>query len=455
MSGSLNPSCRSPRLARWLARLALAACAGQAQGYDLLQAWQAASQYDAGLAAAQADYRAGLEKDAQGRALWLPQVQLTGNLSREQQTQDFMEDPSASSALGNSHGYGVKLTQALFDVGRYAGWREGQIRSELARLGLENARQQLMLTVGSAYFAVLQARDALAASSAAKRAFSRQREQALAAFEIGSATITDAHEAQAGYDSAVADEIQAQSELELKHNTLSRLSGLDPLQMTTAPPVLDPHPADIGPLASWLAHAQTQNLNLQSKERELALAEQSLNAKRGAYLPVMQFTAGYQDNRNPRPMRNLNGAARSKAASLGVNLSMGLFDGGATPSQVREAAARLGSARDQLENTRRLTREEVRSAWLGVSTGVAAIRAQQQRLISSQSRLDSTRLGYQVGVRTHLDLLQAQQALTSVEKEVSQTRYRFLLARLQLAQAAGVLDEQTLQSLSERAPAMP
>ncbi|TDR78490.1 TolC family outer membrane protein [Paludibacterium purpuratum] len=424
--------------------LMAASLAAPAFSFDLMEAWQAARQYDAGYAAARSDYRAGQEQGALGRAQLLPQVNLTGTYSQNHPINQAAASGSGSDPGGETHGFGVNLTQPLFDGARLAQYRKGRIGQAQADTTLDGAGQQLIADVAAAYFNVLQAQDTLAATEIAKKAYASQLAQAKTEFEIGTATITNTNEAQAGYDSAVADEIQAQSDLELNRNALARLTGLSPLALqplVSVFPLDRPSPDN---LDNWLEQAQRNSLKIRAKEQAVAQAEQNLAEKRSGHLPVVQLTASYQDNTTNDPASTVIGQARTRGSTIGVSVTVPLFAGGGINAQVREAAAQLDSARDQLLDTQRQVREDVRRAWLGVTNGAASVRAQGQRLTSAKSKLDSTQLGREVGIRTNLDLLKAQQEYSDVLKDLAAARYRFLNAQLQLAQAAGQLDEQTL-----------
>jgi len=420
----------------------------QLHAYDLVDAWRAARQYDTGFAASNNNYLAGQEQGPQGRALLLPQVNLTGSYSHSNPINQIQPGSSIPATGGESHGYGVNLTQPLFDVSRYANYRKGQIGQQLAQTTLDSAEQQLMVDVAAAYFNVLLAQDTLAATEVAKKAYFSQLEQAKTEFDIGTATITDSNEAQAGYDGALADEIQAQSDLEINRNALTRLTGLSALQiqpLTEHIPLERPNPDT---LEAWLDLALANSLKIRAKEQALAQAEQALIDKRSGHLPIVQFTAGYQDNITNDPISTLSGASRTRGSNVGVNLTIPLYNGGGVNSQIREAIALRDSARDQLEDMRRQTREDVRKAWLGVTSGGAYVRAQEQRLVSAKSKLESTTLGKEVGIRTNLDLLKAKQDYSDVLKNLASARYRYLNAQLQLSQAAGRLNINALESVN-------
>lgn len=429
----------------WL--LAGSALAAPAAAYDLLQAWHAARQFDTGLAAAAGELRAGRELAVQGRAQWLPRVSLSGDYSH---SHPIARPPDGQpTAGGETHGYGVTLSQPLFDSGRRAQWQRGRIAAETARTAHENASQQLMLDVAAAYFNVLLAKDTLAATAAAKQAYHSQLRQAQAEFELGTATITDANEARAGYDSAEADEIQAHSDLETARHALARLTGLTGDRLSPLAGDFPLTPPEPDAPAAWIDLALRQNLAIRAAGQALRQAEVALQEKRGARLPTVSLSAAYRDTVSNDPAVGQPGTRRNRGTALGVTLSMPLFAGGGLDSQISEAAARRDSARDRLEDARRRAREDVLRAWQGVTSGAAYVRAQQQRLRSAGSKLESTRLGREVGVRTNLDLLKAQQDYTDVQKNLASARYRYLNARLKLARAAGTLDPDTLADINQ------
>lgn len=419
--------------------LLLAALAQQASAFDLNDAWRAAQGYNSDYAAARADLDAGRELTVQGRAQLLPQVGLSGNYSHN--------TPATPSGMNSydSSGYGVQLSQPLFDVAKYAAWQKGKIGSSQAELAFVASEQQLLVTVARAYFDVLLAQDTLAANRASKKAYATQLAQAKTSFELGTATITDTHEAQAGYDGAVAKEIAAESQLEISRNNLLRLTGLSP---DAIQPLKDSLPLDTptpATLEGWIQLAVANSPSLKSAEQSVELAKAGITEKRANQLPTITLNAGYNEARS-----NAFGSVPvTRGNSVGVTVSLPLFAGGGIDSQVREAVARKDSAADKLESARRQLREDVRRAWLGVTSGAALVRAQQQLVLSANSKVESTRLGKEVGIRTNLDLLQAEQAYYDAVTSLATARYDYLTARLQLAQAAGTLDEALLQQVNQ------
>lgn len=423
---------------RWLG-IALLALAPSAYSYDLLDAWHAARDYNADFAAARANLSAGREQAIQGRAQLLPQVGASANYSYTHLTLP------ANLPGYDSTSYGVSLKQPLFDISKYTGYQKGQIGTRQAEISFQASEQQLMLTIAQAYFKVLLAQDTLAATQASKKAYQTQLAQARAAFDVGTATITDTHEAQAGYDAASAREISALNDLEVSQYTLRQLTGLEvqgiqPLQANL--PLTRPLPDS---LQAWSDNALRNSLTIQAAEQALEYARQTVTEKRGNHLPVINLEAGYTDSRSHL---SVNQMPQNRGSSIGVGVTLPLFAGGGINSQVREALAKEEAARDQLEASKRQVRENVRQAFLGITNGAALVRAQQQLLVSAKSKLDSTRLGKEVGIRTNLDVLQAEQSYYDALTSLATAKYNYLLARLALAQSAGQLDEALLADVN-------
>lgn len=410
-----------------------------AAAFDLTAAVQAARDYDAGFAGARQTLLAGQEKAVQGRALLLPTIGLSAGVTRT----DAMK-PDAEAYRSSS--VGVQLSQPLFDIASYTGYKKGVISSDLAGVQYQASSQQLVADVARAYFNVLLAEDVLNVTRATKKAYERQLAQAKKAFEVGTATITDTHEAQAGYDSAQASEIAAMSDLEIKRDTLAKLTGLQPDAINRLKGSVQLE--DIGSLDSWLQRAQAGSLAIKSAAQQVQLAEENLTAARGKHLPTVDFTAGYSNAHTTEASSRLAGRGNTAGNTLGLSLTLPLYAGGGINSQVREAAANLEKARDDQEAARRDVALAVRTAWLGVSNGAAQVKAQEQLLVSAKSKLDATRLGHEVGVRTNLDLLNAESSYQDAVRALASARYNLLYARLALALAAGELDDQALASVN-------
>jgi len=429
----------------------LLAASGTVRAADLLETFRAAQANDPVFAAARAAQQAGQEKLVQGRSLLMPSVNLNANTTFNDVTTQF--NPVFPPLLiggtdrYNSNGYGVTLVQPLFREQNWAAYSESKLQVMQSDLQLKIAEQSLIVRVAQAYFDVLIAQDSVGLVGAQMNAISEQREQAKRNFEVGSATITDTLEAQARYDQTGAQEIAAKNNLEVKRGALQQLINsvpgeLDPLGKEFKPEV--PQPAD---MKKWVDEAQLSNLPLAVAQASAEIADKEVARNRGGNYPTVDLVANYSKN-------NANGGnfgigTDTASKTIGVQLNMPLFEGGAVNSKWREAEANRERATQELENARRNAEQQTRQAYLGVVSGIAQVQALQQALASSQSLLDATKLGQQVGVRTNLDVLNAQQQLFSTRRDLYQAQYDYLMSELRLKQAVGTLNIADLDKVNQ------
>jgi len=413
---------------------------------SLADAVNAARGHDAGIGAAQNAQLAGRESRWQGLAGLLPRAQLEGSYVRQDQ-------PRASYAAAvRRHQATATLTQPLFDVSRLAGYRRGLASAALADIDFSRALQQLTLDVADAYFEVLYQRDVLQAAGSARQAFQRERDRATAALALGDGTRTELDEAQANLDHALAREVSAQTDLDIASGTYRRLTGLPAAE--AAPVAWECQPAAPAvELSALLDDAARGNLDVQAATYALERARADVGVAVGANLPVAELQASYGSRWSRGAGQNaldelFGTTSKSRSSTIGVTVTVPLFAGGAQLSATREAMRRRDEARDVLEDARRKAQEGARAAWLGVSSGDALVHAQQRALASADSRVRSTRLGRQVGLRTSLDELNAQQRYFESQRDLAAARYKQLRARLQLAAALGTLGDADVEAVA-------
>jgi outer membrane protein len=418
-----------------------------ALGQDLVQVYREAQSYDAVYAAARHQVDAGRERRPQGLALLLPTLNLSGQATRTR-TEVDSRDPSISPSFTRfpeSAGYTLTFTQPLF---RYQNWIQYeqssyQVRQAEAIFG--QAYQDLIVRVAQAYFDVLAAQDTLMLVRAQREAISEQLAQAKRNFEVGTATITDTHEAQARFDLSGAQEIAAQNDLESKRRVLQLLTGREPGDLKPLRDDVRLSPPNPDDMQFWVDLAERQSYQVQIAEAGAEVA--ALEAKRNtaAHLPTLDFFATHGQT----GASALNDATTSVGRDttqtvIGLQLAMPLFQGGALTSRDRESAALAMKSKEDLENARRNAVLSARQNYLAVSNGIAQIAALQQALISSQSALDSNKLGYEVGVRINIDVLNAQQQLFLTRRDLAVARYNTITNNLRLKAAAGSLREDDL-----------
>ncbi len=423
---------------------------GAANAIDLLDTFHAAQANDPLFGAARATQQAGQEKLPQGRALLMPSVNLTANTTYNDLTTQyrgaFLIPGAAGNHRYNSNGYGVTLVQPLFRQQNWIAYTEAELQVAQSEAQFKIAEQDLVLRVAQAYFDVLIAQDSVRLAEAQKTAIKEQLAQAKRNFEVGTATITDTHEAQARHDLTSAQEIAAQNNLEIKRRTLQQLINVLPkdLQPLGKQFKLEaPQPAD---MEQWVNDAQLNSPQLAIAQAGAQLAEKEVARNRGGHYPTIDLVANY--SKSAASGGGFGVGSDSTSKSIGVQLNLPIFQGGATSSKWREAEANRERASQELENARRSVALQTRQAYLGVVNGIAQVQALQQALTSSESLLEASKLGQEVGVRTNLDVLNAQQQLYSTRRDLYQAEYNYLLSQLRLKAAAGTLDEAELTKIN-------
>lgn len=429
----------------------LLAASSWAQAADLLETFRAAQANDPVFAAARATQQVGKEKLSQGRSLLMPSINLSANSTFNNVTTQYHPATpplfTGGSNRYNSNGYSVNLVQPLFRQQNWQAFSESQLQAAQAEMQLKIAEQDLILRVAQAYFDVLIAQDSVGLVNAQKTAISEQLEQAKRNFEVGSATITDTLEAQARYDLTGAQEIAAQNDLEIKRSALQQLINTTPGELAHLDAGFKleaPQPADMG---KWVDEAEMNNLQLAIAQAGAEIADKEVMRNRGGHYPTVDLVANYTQNNANGGSFGIGSDTTNK--SIGVQLNMPLFQGGAVNSRWREAEANRERARQELENARRNVAQQARQSYLGVVSGIAQVQALQQALTSSVSVLDASKLGHEVGVRTNLDVLNAQQQLFSTRRDLYQAQYNYLLSQLRLKQAVGSLGEEDLGKVNQ------
>ncbi|PKO92793.1 MAG: type I secretion protein TolC [Betaproteobacteria bacterium HGW-Betaproteobacteria-1] len=426
---------------------------------DLMAIYQNALSQDPSWASSRSANLAAQEKLEQGKALYRPTVTLNSDVSESRTTLDRDLNGSGIDARGNpiggsgserfdSWGYSLNVTQPLFRRDNFVQYQQSKLIVSQADRQLMLDRQNLMLRVTQAYFDVLLAQDSIELINAQKSAISNQLEQAKANFEVGTATITDVNEAQARFDLTTAQEIAAINQLEIKKRALQSIIGKMPQNLATVREDLNPQIPEPTDMQAWVDLAEQNSLALAIQQHNFQIANREVERMRAGHMPTLDAVARYSDNRN-------NGSASGFASDLedltvGLQLAIPIYQGGAVSSRVREAAANLQKAQEDMEVARRQADLETRQAYLDVSSGVAQIRAYEQALLSSQSQLDSTNLGYEVGVRTSVDVLNAQQQFFTAKRDLLQARYNYLISTVRLKFASGILTEADLAEVNQQ-----
>jgi outer membrane protein len=425
-----------------------------AHGADLMAVYRDAVAYDAQYAAARAALDAGREKLPQGRAGLLPNVGLTGStVWTESDTK--LRDPRFASRESqyNTNGWTVSLTQPVFRWQNWVAYNQSELAVVQAEAQFSLAKQDLIIRTVVAYFDVLVAQDVLATTQAQKVAIAEQLESAKRNFEVGTATITDSQEAQSRYDLAIAQEIAAQNDLNVKRQVLRTVIGKEPegLKPVKSGVRLDtPQPADI---EKWAEMAETGSNVVQISQAQYEIAEREIERQRAGHYPTVDLVAtrgrsSISETTATSAGIGLNVGSDTNTNTIGLQLSIPIFSGGATSSRTREAVALKEKAAADLENARRTAALNARQGYLGVTSGMAQVRAFEAALVSSQSSVDSNKLGYEVGVRINIDVLNAQSQLYDTRQKLVKARMDTLISLLRLKAAAGSLSEEDVTAIN-------
>ncbi len=422
----------NPILKALAAALALGAAA-PSFALDLMQAWRAALASDAQLASARSQLEATRERVPQARAGLLPAVNATAAVMPQS------VDPGVGPSRDfTARTYAIQLSYPLLRLQNVESFEQSRLHVAAGEAQYAQATQDLALRLSQAYFDVLAAQDNLDTLRAQMRAISEQLAAAKRNFEVGTATITDQQEAQARYDLASAQEIAARNDLEVRRAALAQLIGQPVGELDVLRPGLaleGPQPARE---ADWVRDARDNNLAVQQQRIAGEIARREIDRQRYGHYPTVDVVGSLQRAENAA--YNFVGM-RTDSAVLGLQLSIPIYAGGGIEARVREATASHARSQSDLEHARRQAEQGARQAYLGLNSGLAQVNALEAAERSSRLALESNLLGYQVGVRINIDVLNAQQQLYSTQRDLARARYDALLNGLRLKATAGALGE--------------
>ena len=416
--------------------LALAAALGPASAADLLTIYRDSQVSDPVYQSARAQYAASIEKLPQARAGYLPLVAGSASIFRND-----VERQGAPTVDYTTKVYAITLSQPIFRRQSWIAIDQAKQQVIQAEAALAGSRQDLILRVAQAYFDVLLAQDNVALSETQNSAISEQLAQAKRNFEVGTATIVDTLEAQARYDQTVAKSISDKNDLEVKRRALQVLIGKLPEGLTPLREPLGLAPPQPNDIEAWVKAAQDTSFTIVSARSSYEFYLEEVARQRAGHLPTLDLSGSY--SRADNPSTSVPGIVGpvTNTSSIGLTLAVPIYSGGITQSRVREALANRDRAEQDLETTQRTVLQSVRVNFLNVTSGIAQVQALEQALASTQSQLDSTILGRDVGVRTSVDVLNAQQSVFQTRRDLQQARYNYLLSGLRLKAAAGTLTE--------------
>ena len=418
-------------------------CAAPVFAADLLQVYRAALANDQQYVAARAASDALREKLPQGLSTLLPTLGATTSTTwnNNKYNSDSTDTRYNVNKQYNTNAYNVQLTQPLFRWQNYVQYGQGKLQVVQADANFAQAAQDLIVRVAGAYFDVLYAQENLKAVLANKQSIAQQLEQAKKNFEVGTATITDSQEAQSRYDLASAQEIAAINDLDVKRYALRVIVGKDSGELNRLKP---PQPAS---MEQWVDAAQKDSFAVQAQQAASEVAAKEIERARAGHYPTVDAIANYGRNNSALSFLG-NDSLQTDARNVGLQLNIPIFQGGYVNSKTREAVANRAAADAALEAAKRSAALNTQQSYLGVVNGLAQVKALDAALVSSTSALESNKLGYEVGVRINIDVLNAEQQVYVTKRDLSKARFDTLLAQLKLKAAVGSLSEADLEQIN-------
>lgn len=440
---------------------------------DLLQAWQAAEQHDRGHAVARAAHATAQPRRDQAAALWRPSVALTAAAGAGTHDSDVRGAQFSAPGLGTSNGvdfstsvhggtatrWALQASQPLYNPQRRAQQQQLGVQADQAELQWQAARQALALRTAQRYFDVAVAQEALAVLALQLDAVQRAATEAQDRYALGSVPITNIHEARARLATLRAQQLAAQSELEVKRRLLADSTGLAGADLTVQLPAagsaLSTGAAPLRALTAWQQDADADNPDIRLQALAVDSARAAVRKHSLAAAPTLDLVAQAGQERLRGSGDFGRASNKSLNAMVGVQLNVPLWSGGMRSAQEGEALALQAQAEAQLEATREQVAQQVHAAHLGLSVGAERVQALAENLAASEARQGATRLGHEVGDRTLLDVLNAENDSAAARLALAQARSELLLERLRLAQLAGQLHEDTLRSVNQALAPVP
>lgn len=425
-----------------------------ARAEDLLAVYHQAEQNDAQLQAAAAARDAAHELKPQALSFVLPNIQGKAETDKNTlRTDSSSTFPPSGRENFNSHYWQVQMVQPLFNWQLLAGLGQADALVRQANNQYAYAEQELMLRTANRYFAVLAANDSLAFAEAEKAAIGRQLAQAKQRFEVGLIAITDIHDAQARYDLTVAQENDSLRQVSFSREALREVTGTgyeNLMPLVEKLPLEPPAGADV---ETWVKQGVEQNPLVLAATEASNAARKEIERQRAGHLPTVDATATYLNS-------SYNGSRQGSGYDgedtiYGLQLKLPIFEGGRTSSLVRQAQKQFLESQQRLEQQRRATVRDTRDAYFGVNVSISQVKALMQALVSNQSALEATELGYRVGTRTSVDVLDAERQLYGAKRDLAAARYSYVLSVLRLEQAAGQLSQDDLARVNSWLDAAP
>ncbi|MAI42605.1 MAG: channel protein TolC [Gammaproteobacteria bacterium] len=398
---------------------------------------------DPELAAAQASFKAQKELTIQRKAGLLPSVSIGGSSTVGERwilSSNFPSEPSGS------HGWNASLSQPIFRVDNWYRFRQGQDIKAQAAANFAVAQQALIVRVTESYLRILEAQAALTSAKAERDAVKRQLDQVQQRFDVGLVAITDVLEAQAAYDASIVSVIEQEGAQSISFEALLRLTGKTISEISgiiEEMPITAPNPNTV---EDWIEKALSNNYSLIAANEGLKISQKDVKIARSGHLPIINANAVW--SHNVTEGRTFLGS-KTNNRSYSININIPLYQGGQIRSGARQALYNLDSAQENFDYLQRTVVENTRNLFTAIKTDVARVRARQRSIESSQSALEATRTGYEVGTRNIVEVLQAQRQLYLAQFQYASARYQYIRDNIRLKEIVGNLSPSDVYSLDK------
>jgi len=411
------------------------------EAVNLLDVYNDALTGDPVLAAELAGKNADLETERQSLAALLPNLTAGGSTSEKQRALDSQRETY------NSHAYQISLRQPLFNAANWFTYQAAKSLSSQAETEYKLAEQDLIFRVADAYFGVLREQENLTSIKAEEAAVLRQLEQTKERFNVGLTAITDVHEAQAVFDNTKVRRIQKQADLDISYEELEQITGVSYQTLSVLDPAFESTPPAPNTAKEWAELAKTNNLTVIATNFAVNSAKDNLTSQRSGHLPTLDFVTEYSHSIDHGASSLVLGEETDQR-TVSLELSVPLYLGGATSSLTRQAMFQLEEAQHSLHSAEREAISQARSAFRIVNTDVQRILAEKQSTRSSEVALEASEIGYEVGTRNIVDVLDAQRSLYSAQRDYANARFDFILDTLRLKQSSGILSPEDVSNLN-------
>lgn len=411
---------------------------------DLIAIYERAIQNDPIIKQFEAKQSAASESRPQGLARFFPTIAATGATSR-----NWLHNKKAGTFRGPANQeywdttFSLNLTQPLFHWEHWVQLSQSDNQIAQAEAAYQAELQKLIVRTTEAYFNVLSAQDNLQFTISEKEAISKQLDQAKERFEVGIIPITDVYEAQAAFDQTIANELEAANNLDNQKEALREIIGesealISPLGENL--PLKKPEPDN---LKKWDETAETNNLDIIAAFNQMEVKHKDIDIQRSGHLPKLDLVGSYGAEDN-----NSSFGLRGDTQSIGVQLNVPIFEGGSVNSKTRQASYEYQAAKENLTAVKRQVKRQVNNTYRSILTSISRIEALKATVASADSALEASTAGFEVGIRTMVDVLGEQRNLYRAKRDLSRARYDYLINTIKLKQTTSDLTQKDLESIN-------